>query len=61
MTNQEHIRLVRALEDAANIRVMATDTMEGMKRIDDDIEHNYKMVMAGLLTTKEAVQAIKRG
>ena len=49
------------IERSANIRVMATDTLAGMKVIDADIENRIAQVDAGLISTKEAVQLIKQG
>ncbi len=54
-------REILQIERAANIRVMGTDTLAGMKRIDADIELRMQQVSSGLITITEATTLIKRG
>lgn len=54
-------KIVTAIEKSANIRVMGTDTLAGLKVIDKDITKRIGQVRAGLLSIKEAVNLIKLG
>jgi len=55
------IEITMTLENAANIRVMGTDTLEGMKTIDKDIEERITQVVNKELTLDQAVKLIKEG
>ena len=52
---------VKQIEDAANIRVMGTDTIQGMQAIDADIWNRTEQVRCGLISTAEAINLIKEG
>lgn len=51
----------RILLDAANIRMMGTDTDAGLSRIASDIKKRAAQVEAGLISLNEAKQLIKQG
>ncbi len=54
-------KLIIDLENAVNMRVMGTDTLSGMKRINADIERRYKQVINGELTQAQAIKLVREG
>lgn len=55
MTYQEETKV----HQAANISIMAADTLSQMARIDANTTHNKEMYEAGLISFDEMMQAIK--
>ncbi len=54
-------KLIIDLENAVNMRVMGTDTLSGMKRINADIERRYRQVIDGELTQAQAIKLVREG
>ena len=51
--------ILNQLDNAASMRKMETDTIEGLNRIQADITHRYKQIIVGLITLEEGIALIK--